>query len=62
MEYTWAVWKNCRLAGYVRSYSETEALRKAKEQFGDNLFIERVALGNPIPVGQDYMESYGSLS
>lgn len=62
IEYNWAVWKNCRLAGYVRAYSEIEALRKAKEKFGDNLFIERMILGNPIPSDKDYVESYGSLS
>ena len=28
--YEWAVWKNCRLAGYVSAHGEWDALRKAK--------------------------------
>lgn len=43
--YEWAVWKNCRLAGYVSAYGEWDALRKAKERFGEGLFVERVAGG-----------------
>lgn len=43
--YEWVVWKNCRMAGYVSAYGEWEALRKAKEKFGEGLFVERVADG-----------------
>lgn len=60
VEYTWAVWKDCRLSGYVRAFSEMDALKRAQEKFGQNLFIERVVLGNPIPSDQQYAESYGS--
>lgn len=53
LSYNWAVWENCRMVGYVRSPSEMDALRKAKEKFGNNVFIERTWLGNPIPEGSD---------
>lgn len=43
--YTWIVWKDCRLAGYVVAYSEYEALIKAKDKYGDRLFVERIPLG-----------------
>ena len=39
--YTWIVWKNCRIVGYVVSCSETDAFRKATEKFGKNLWVER---------------------
>jgi hypothetical protein len=35
------VWKRCRLAGYIEAYSDTEALRKARARFGEELFVER---------------------
>jgi len=44
IEYTWVVWKNCRLVGYVKSFSELNALEKAKKEFGDSLFIERMPI------------------
>lgn len=42
--YVWMVWKDCRLAGYIKAYSEREALAKSKEKFGERLFIERMLL------------------
>jgi hypothetical protein len=44
--YTWAVMKDCRLVGYVKSYSEWDAHKKAQEKYGDRLFVERVYLGD----------------
>lgn len=41
--YVWMVWKDCRLAGYIKAYSEREALVKSKEKFGDRTFVERAA-------------------
>lgn len=43
--YNWAVWKNCRLVGYVVAYSEMEATQKAQAKFGSHFFLERI-LGN----------------
>jgi hypothetical protein len=54
MDYIWAVWKDNRLVGYVRSPSEWDALRLAKEKFGSYTFVEHSWLGNPIPVEKDY--------
>lgn len=57
MNYNWAVWMNNRIIGYVRSKSEFEAVKIAKENFikdEKNYFIERVYLGNPIPVEKDF--------
>lgn len=51
--YNWAVVKDCKLVGYVVSYSEREAMRLATEKFGGRLFVERVYLGQPVPEGQD---------
>jgi hypothetical protein len=42
LEYIWAVWKNCRLVGYIRAFSEWDALSKAKNSYGDYLFVERL--------------------
>lgn len=39
--YTWTVWKNCRIVGYVSSYSEYDALKAANNKYGSNIFIER---------------------
>jgi len=44
--YTWSVVKDCRLVGYVRAYSEWDALKKANDKYGDRLFVERVYLGD----------------
>lgn len=41
MVYTWAVWKDNRLVGYVRSYSEWDAIRLAHSQYGIGLYVER---------------------
>ena len=41
--FAWAVWKRCRLVGYVKAYSEWEAQRKAEDQFGKEIFIVRHA-------------------
>lgn len=41
VEYTWAVWKDCRLAGYIQAFSELEALKKASELYGSRVFVER---------------------
>lgn len=52
--YNWAVWKNCRLVGYVAAYGEWDALRAAKIKYGDNIFLERergVVLANPAGLG-----------
>lgn len=40
-EYTWMVWKNNRLVGYVIAYSEWEAYAKAAKMFGSNFYVER---------------------
>jgi hypothetical protein len=39
--YTWAVWKNCRLVGYVSAYGEWDALRSANMRFGEQVFLVR---------------------
>jgi len=39
--FIWAVWRRCRLVGYVNAYSEWEAQRKAQNQFGSEIFIVR---------------------
>lgn len=41
MVYTWAVWKDNRLVGYVRSYSEWDAIRIANSKYGIRLYVER---------------------
>jgi hypothetical protein len=46
IQYNWAVWKNCRLVGYVVAYSEMEAIRKAESQFGKSFFLERIPMTN----------------
>jgi hypothetical protein len=40
-QYVWIVWKNCRMAGYIKAYAEREAVIKAKEKFGEYVFVER---------------------
>lgn len=44
--YNWAVIQDCRLVGYVRAYSEWDAVRMAEKRFGDRFFVERVYLGD----------------
>lgn len=41
IEYTWMVWQNNRLVGYVLAYSEWEAYAKAAKMFGSYFYIER---------------------
>ena len=40
-EYTWMVWQNNRLVGYVTAFSEWEAYAKAAKMFGSNFYVER---------------------
>ena len=40
--YTWRVFSNNRFAGYVTALSEFDAVRKAQDKFGKNIWIERV--------------------
>ena len=44
--YTWAVVQDCRIVGYVRAYSEWDAMRMAENKYGSRLFVERVYLGD----------------
>lgn len=41
VEYTWMVWQNNRLVGYVTAYSEWAAYAKAAKMFGSNFYVER---------------------
>lgn len=41
MVYTWAVWKNNRLVGYVTAASEWDAIRSAHTKYGNGLYVER---------------------
>ncbi len=41
MVYTWAVWKNNRLVGYVTAASEWDAIRSANTKYGTRLYVER---------------------
>lgn len=57
MSYNWGVWVDNKIIGYVRSGSELDAIKMAKEKLvvdGKSFFIERTYLGNPIPVEEDY--------
>lgn len=40
--YTWRVFSNNRFAGYVIALSQIDAMRKAQEKFGSNVWIERM--------------------
>ena len=42
MEYTWRVWKNCRIVGYLSACSEIYAVRKAEEKYGKQIWVERI--------------------
>ena len=44
--YTWAVIKECRIVGYVKAYSEWDAVAMANRKYGDRLFVERTYLGD----------------
>lgn len=39
--YTWMVWKNNRLVGYVVAFSEWDAYAKATKHYGSNLYVEK---------------------
>lgn len=41
-EYVWRVMKNNRFAGYVLAMSSWDALRKAEESYGKNIWVERI--------------------
>jgi hypothetical protein len=43
IEFTWRVIVNCKFVGYVTSMSQTGALRKAQEKYGDLAWIERIS-------------------
>ena len=46
--YSWAVWKNCRIVGYVEAYSEYDANIKAVNKYGRDIFLERsIVSANP---------------
>jgi len=60
MTYIWMVLvNNSRIIGYVRSESETSAFNIAKEKVAKDVpfFLERVYLGSPIPVGEEFFIS-----
>lgn len=42
--YTWAVVQDCRIVGYVKAYSEWDAMRFASMKYGERLFVERTLL------------------
>jgi hypothetical protein len=42
IEYSWRVVKNNRFAGYVVAMSQWDALRKAEESYGKNVWVERI--------------------
>lgn len=39
--YIWRVWKNNRFAGYVSSPSQFDAYVKARDEFGQNVWVEK---------------------
>ena len=39
--YNWAVYKQCRIVGYVAAYSEYEATLKATTKYGRDIFLQR---------------------
>lgn len=41
--YVWRVWKNNRFAGYVTSPTQFEAYSKAREEYGQNVWVEKTA-------------------
>lgn len=40
--YTWVVWKNNRLVGYVVAISEWEAYKLASKEYTSNFYLERI--------------------
>lgn len=60
MKYVWGILKNNKIIGYVRSDSEYQATKIAKENLiknNEHFFVERVILGNPIPENQEFCVS-----
>jgi hypothetical protein len=51
--YAWRVWKNNRFAGYVVSSSQYDAYIRATEQFGQNVWVERMVVS--LPNNQDHI-------
>ena len=47
-EYLWAVWRECRLVGYVKAYSEYSAMQKAEKEYGKRIFLERTMVGQVV--------------
>lgn len=41
--YIWRVWKDNRFAGYVTSTSQFDAYSKARDEYGQNVWVERAA-------------------
>ena len=42
IEYSWRVVQDNRFAGYVVAMSQWDALRKAEEYYGKNIWVERI--------------------
>ena len=40
--FSWRVFKNNRFVGYVVSFSMIDAMRKATDKYGDNIWIEKL--------------------
>jgi hypothetical protein len=40
--YSWRVFQNNRFVGYVVAFSMIDAQRKAKDKYGDYIWIEKV--------------------
>ena len=47
-KYVWEVWKNNRLAGYIRAFGEIEALDLAKSKYGSNIYVYRTCIAEKI--------------
>jgi len=47
-DYCWRVIKNNRFVGYVVSFSQFDAIRKATEKYGRDVWVERL-LVSPNP-------------
>lgn len=58
--YAWRVWKNNRFVGYVVSASQYDAFIRATEQFGQNVWVERMVVS--LPNNQDHSWHNSQLS
>ena len=56
-KYTWRVWKNNRIAGYVSSYSEWDAVKFARMKFGCEVWVEKQLYESQNPVEQRNAEA-----